>query len=124
MGYLTRAMFHYQEQIDATNTIQTKAAREIHWMWEEGGHMLGRRGFDRRPDRPNQQSDRTSSSQDRSAHPTRNSFLRLWGLRPSTWERGQTSSNESSTEVEQRPQQQEQRELFKREKLPLDKKSI
>ena len=104
-------------------------------MGEEGGNMLGHsRGFDRRPDRSNQQSDgasssqdrsdqqsdRASSSQDRSAHPARNRSLLF--SNPDTWEHGQTNNSESSTEVEQRLREQEIRELDRRARQPLSQR--
>lgn len=109
-------MFHYQEQRDATNTIQTKAIQEIRGMWEEGGNM---RELDRHSGSNEQSSDRASSSQDRSAHPARKRSLLFSCLRPDNWQHGQTSRGESSTSVEQRLGQQEMRELGRREQLGL-----
>jgi hypothetical protein len=93
-------------------------------MGEEGGNMLGHsRGFDRRPDRPNQQSDGASSSQDQSAHSARNRSLLFSGL--STWEQHrQTSNSESFTEAERRLREQETIELDRRAGLPLDQRTV
>src|SRR5215468_5789617 len=84
--------------------------------------MVDRSGFDRRPDRSDQPSDRASSSQDRSAHPARSRSLLFSCIRPDTWGREQASRNESSTSVELRLLEREMTELANRAKPTLDQR--
>ena len=80
--------------------------------------MTDRREFSRHPDRPDEHSDRTpSSDQAGPSRPARARGLRFSG---STWENLQVSSNESSTTDEQRLRQQERQEQARREQQTLE----